>query len=74
MRGLSVQGARRSAPSGTACRAPTFLNPTLSTVSKRNDVMAGLSPLAAAVQPSPKLSLPPRVLWSVSQHLGRLFM
>ena len=36
----SVQGARRSAPSGTACRAPTFLNPTLSTASKRNEVMA----------------------------------
>ena len=30
VRGPSVQGVRRSAPSGTACRAPTFLNPTLS--------------------------------------------
>ena len=28
---------------GTACRAPTFLNPTLSTASKPNEVMAGLS-------------------------------
>ena len=28
VRSPSVQGARRSAPSGTACRAPTFLNPT----------------------------------------------
>ena len=42
VRGLSVQDAHRSAPSGRACRAPTFLNPTLSTASKRNEVMAGL--------------------------------
>ena len=43
---LSVEyvGKRRdeSRP-GTACRAPTFLNPTLSTASKPNEVMAGLS-------------------------------
>ena len=43
VRGPSVQGLRPSAPSGTACRAPTFLSTTLSTASKPNDVMAGLS-------------------------------
>ena len=43
VRGPSVQGSHRSAPSGMACRAPTFLNPRLCTASKRNDVMAGLS-------------------------------
>ena len=43
VRGPSVEGGGRSATLGTACRAPTFLNPALGTASKRNAVMAGLS-------------------------------
>ena len=76
VRGPSVEGGGRSATLGTACRAPTFLNPALSTASKRNAVMAGLSCASTVswwknrVQPANSLQAKCFVSWLWRGRIG----